>query len=348
MFPSNENPSYGIFVSNFVESFPDDQIRIVDKTVIRGKKKGIALIFAYLRFTLEAVWKLNRNKFDLVYVHYLQHSIIPLHFWVRRTNVLLVLNAHGTDITKGGRFYAKLRQWNASIFRKADLVVAPSAFFLPKLEDLGIDRDRLFIYPSGGIDSGKFYPVVPKFQPSYTLGYLGRIDSRKGVDTMLKAFSKVTEGFKVKLEIYGPGKLIAEMKILVAKLGIDAAVNFHGVLSQSEIRQAVQHWDAMIYPSELEESLGLVGIEVMACGIPVIGSGAGGMSTYLKSGLNGICFDLGDVQDLKEKIIQFYSSSQNFRNQLAQNAIVTGGKYETKIVNSQLRSRIKSIVPAGV
>jgi Glycosyltransferase len=345
MYPSELNPNFGVFVKNFEQDFPDKTIELVDKTVIVGKKRGVKLLLAYLRFFWEAVNKLNKEEFDLVYVHFLQHSLIPFHFWKNKNEKKIVLNAHGTDILGAGKIYQILRKLNLKIFHRADLVIVPSRFFISKMETLGVKKSILEIYPSGGINSDVFYPLEIKSVLQHKLGYLGRLDKGKGVETLIKAFSKINI-HNLHLEICGPGSLLKDLKQLCDSLGIDSQVKFLGNIPQRVLPELFQTWDALVFPSELEESLGLVGLEAMACGLPVIGSGMGGMSTYLFSGENGIVFEPGNVSDLKEKIEYFYAQDQQYRQLISRQAIATANRYHTEKVNSRLRKRIKSLFSA--
>ncbi|WP_161971743.1 glycosyltransferase [Algoriphagus kandeliae] len=342
MYPSESSPNFGVFVRNFEHEFPDDSIQIVDKTVIYGKKKGFRLLLEYVRFIFESIKKLNRGDFDLVYVHFLQHSLIPFHFWKNSHNKKIFLNAHGTDILGKGRFYKWMRKWNLPIFRNADLVIVPSAFFVPKVEAIGVNKDKIEIYPSGGINPQIFYPGESKNKLFNRVGYLGRLDKGKGVETLIRAFAELPRE-NLLLEICGPGDLEFEFKELCEMLGITSRVKFRGNIPRHKIREIFLTWDAFVFPSELEESLGLVGLEAMACGLPVIGSGKGGMATYLNSGKNGIVFEPGSVKDLKEKILEFYVQNQEFRQNLSNSAIATAHRYRAEEVNSRLRKKIHTI-----
>lgn len=345
MYPSVESPNFGVFVRNFEQDFPSEKLVFVDKTVIEGKKSGFSLWIAYLLFFVEVVKKLHRGDFDAVYVHYLQHSLIPFHFWRNRTGKKLILNAHGTDILGKGKLYEGMRKWNQSVFDRADLVIVPSFYFIEKLTQLGVNPDKLEVYPSGGINPEVFFPAEEKASPEYRLGYLGRIDSGKGVDTLIRAFSKLPLA-NIALEICGPGSQREEMERLAQTLGVNQRVRFLGNIPQEKIREIFLRWDALVFPSELEESLGLVGLEAMSCGLPVIGTGAGGMSTYLISSENGIVFEPGNVNQLVEKISDFYRQDQAFRNRLAKKAIGTASRYHSNRVNSALRNRIQALFSA--
>ena len=87
----------------------------------------------------------------------------------------------------------------------------------------------------------------------------------------------------------------------------------------------------------------MVGLEAMACGVPVIGSTSGGITTYLDNGKNGFTFTPGDATDLKEKILSFYGLKEEERMLLSENAIQTSRKYQSKEVSKNLITKLKSL-----
>ncbi|WP_287059577.1 glycosyltransferase family 4 protein [Algoriphagus sp.] len=342
MYPSEKSPNFGVFVKNFEEGIQSEDVQIIDKTIIQGKKKGILLLLAYVKFFIECVYKLNKGEFDLVYVHFLQHSLVPLHFWLNSSSKKMVLNAHGTDITASSPFYRILRKWNLSLIRHADLIIIPSDFFRQKIEGLGVKRERIKISPSGGVKKELFYPINFQEINRGTLGYVGRLDPGKGVDTLIHAFSELPTD-KLNLEICGPGILKNDLSAICVNLGIQDRVKFLGNVPQTQLRAIFENWDALVFPSQLEESLGLVGIEAMACGLPVIGTAMGGMESYLKNGANGIIFESGNVKDLKEKILEFYGLENESREELSRNATVTAKQYYSEQVNERLRQWLREL-----
>ncbi len=340
MFPNEESPSYGVFVKNFIENFQDKKFQIHERTLIRGKKSGLLLIFNYIRFFFEIVVKSNFYKYDIIYVHYMQHSLLPLNFWFKKRGKL-ILNAHGTDLTNSKKLYRWMRKLNGRVIRKADLIVVPSLYFVDKIKEIISNGDNIYVYPSGGINTDLFQPEAVSLQLKYRIGYLGRLDRGKGVEVLLKAFSNLDFSLDLKLELVGSGSEDQKLRKITEKLGINTRVTFLGVKSQKDLPKVLANWDVLVFPSELEESLGLVGLEAMACALPVIGSDAAGIKTYLKDKINGLSFIPGDTDDLTSKLHDFYHMDSDDIEKLKKNAIITASKYDRQIVNQAFKRRIE-------
>lgn len=345
MYPSPESPSFGVFVSNFAQSFRDGENHIELCSLIKGRKRGIRKAFSYCRFFIDVFWKSNFGNYDLIYVHYIQHSLLPLKFWWKKGNRKLVLNAHGTDIMGRGGSAEFLRKLNKGLVLKADLLVVPSAFFVPKLVQLGVEQQRIFISPSGGIDPAVFYPAT-RDELAMKIGYLGRLDPGKGLSTLLDSFKVVSGEIKLKLEIIGSGSLSSELLHRAKECYQDGQVSFFGVLGQKEAGEKMREWDLLIFPSELPESLGLVGLEAMACGLPVIGARQGGILTYLDNGENGFTFEPGNTAELTEAIFAFYNLDKAAREKMSDMALQTAEQYMKPKVFSRLNDQLNYIFNA--
>lgn len=341
MYPTIENPAYGVFVKNFAESFQDEEFSISDSTLIKGKKSGLTLIWNYIRFTFEIFIKSNFSNIDIIYVHYIQHSCLPLHFWFRRSRKL-ILNAHGSDLTNEGKLYRWMRKLNRPIFLNADLMVIPSTYFIEKAINLGVHKENIYVYPSGGINIDLFTPILKKNHPMflYRIGYLGRLDKGKGIETLFLALAKLNNQDFLHLDLVGAGQEEQNLRNLAVKLGINEMVTFVGIRKQENLPEIFSYWDALVFPSELPESLGLVGLEAMACGLPVIGSDNAGIKTYLENQINGFSFAPGNSDELKGKIEYFFSLKEGDLKKLRENALSTAAKYSRITVNKELKKRI--------
>ncbi|WP_111672131.1 glycosyltransferase family 4 protein [Algoriphagus litoralis] len=343
MYPTEAFPSFGVFVKNFAESIQDDQFRISSRTLIKGKKSKLSLVWSYLRFSIDVFFKANFSSYDIIYVHYVQHSLVPLNFWFRRKGKL-ILNAHGSDLTFDGLFYRLMRKLNSKFFIESDLMVIPSSFFKEKVISLGVKEEKIYVYPSGGIDLELFQPKVKKEEFLYRIGYLGRLDKGKGIEALIQAFAKLKNSQVYHLELVGAGQEEQSLRALADRVGISERCTFAGVKKQEELPIIFSTWDVMVFPSELEESLGLVGLEAMACGLPVIGSANGGIGTYLRDGINGFSFAPGNVEDLKNKVDKFFGLNLEDLKKLKENAISTAARYSRKTVNKEFKNRIKELL----
>lgn len=88
------------------------------------------------------------------------------------------------------------------------------------------------------------------------------------------------------------------------ELNVSDFIDWIDLLPQIELRRIYNDIDYFIFPSELNESLGLVALEAMACGTPVIGSDYAAQSFYINDGVNGYKFKVGDAEAMKKTIVR--------------------------------------------
>ncbi len=150
-----------------------------------------------------------------------------------------------------------------------------------------------------GIDAGLF-PGEDIGEPRpwrWRLLYVGRFDSRKGVDTLLRALPLMPQ--EATLVLYGRGSEAdrARVRQLAGELHIDDRIEFCSS-DRSALPAAYAAADVCVFPSEWQEPFGLVPLEAMACGTPVVATGVGGSAEFLVDGQNYTCFPAGDPSQL--------------------------------------------------
>lgn len=133
--------------------------------------------------------------------------------------------------------------------------------------------------------------------------FVGTLDTAhyfKRLDILIKAF---TPWVKVsRLVIIGDGNLRPLFADMVEKMKLGDDVIFVGCLSNQETIDYVKQVDMLVLPSTDTESFGIVLLEAMACGKPVIASSLPGVRSLVRDGYNGLLFQVGNAHDLSEKI----------------------------------------------
>ena len=104
------------------------------------------------------------------------------------------------------------------------------------------------------------------------------------------------------------------------------------------------NFDLLIFPSKYCESLGLVGIEAMACGTPVVGSDIGGISSYLKDGYNGFLVPPGNADAISDAIVRYVQMPETERSLMVQNALYTAQRFSRESVVGELADKMKQII----
>ena len=142
------------------------------------------------------------------------------------------------------------------------------------------------------------------------IGYISRIEKNKGFDVFIKAINELKEENKIdnkRFLIVGTGSLEEEMNNLIKKYDLIDYIELRSMVSQEELVNLYNSLDIFVFPTyRKSESLGLVGLEAMACETFVIGSDNYGVKDYLKNNKNGFAFEPKNYKDLKNKILDYY------------------------------------------
>jgi glycosyltransferase involved in cell wall biosynthesis len=155
----------------------------------------------------------------------------------------------------------------------------------------------------------------------HTLLFVGGLDSAhyfKGLSVLFKALPMLKSS--VSLNIIGDGDLRSQYEAQVNSLGIKRQVNFLGRVTEEELIRQYQSADILVLPSiNAHEAFGLVLIEAMACGLPVIASNLPGVRSVFRDGEQGLRCEPGDVGDLAAKINTLIQD-ENLRQKMAKAA----------------------------
>jgi glycosyltransferase involved in cell wall biosynthesis len=346
MYPSNEDDYYGIFVKNFEKELIKNNVK-VKKIVIKGKGKSkLEKLKKYIKFFTDSYKKIKNNDYDLIYVHYINHSLLPLLIFKKFIKKPLIINAHGSDVLVKNKINLIIQKLVMPIIKKANKIIVPSEYFSKIVVNrFKISKERIFVSPSGGIDTNLFKPLK-KFKKNeiFTLGYVSRIDEGKGWDILLKAINLIKSDLEFKLIIIGSGKQEKKLKNMIKILKLENYVKFLGSKKHEDLPFYFNQMDVFIFPTVLNESLGLVGLEAMACGIPIIGSKIGGLQDYIIDGKNGYFFEPKNYKDLSQKILTFCNLNESDILKLKKEARETALKYDKNLITKNLINLFERII----
>jgi glycogen synthase len=145
-----------------------------------------------------------------------------------------------------------------------------------------------------GIDH-RLFPVLEGESRAWRwkILYVGRLDWVKGLRTLALSMGHLPD--EASLEVVGTGdpEVPARMKAIIGGPGSCGRVRFSSC-PRSELAERYRSADVVVFPSEWDEPFGLVPLEAMACGVPVVATGTGGSGEYLRDGENCLLFPPGD------------------------------------------------------
>jgi len=244
--------------------------------------------------------------------------------YARALKLPLVASYH-TDVPGYAKFYGypwgeDLLWWLfRSLHNSADLNLVPSTYILRQVRAHGFRRVRWW---RRGIDTERFQPRSrdPAMRARLTGGhpdaflalYVGRIAKEKGVERLREPLSQLPG---VRLALVGGGPEMEQISALYA--GTPAI--FTGFLDGDDLVSAFAAADALVFPST-NETFGLVALEAMACGLPVIAGMAGGLVDILENGVNALVCDPDDPRSIAECLSRLQHSPE-LRARLRQGAL---------------------------
>lgn len=230
-----------------------------------------------------------------------------------------VVTLHGGDVNLCFRRSSGRKQGMWAISHAAHVIAASSSLRRTVVDQYGADGEKVTVIPSG-VDVGRFKPMARE-EAENTLGlekglprvlYVGAITRSKGIDHLLLAFARLNRAMPkpAQLVLVGDGDYAQPAVRLADELGIRQQVTPVGKRPNDEIPLWMNSCDVLVLPS-LSEGLGVVLIEAMACGKPVVATTCGGPEDIVTSH-TGILVPPADEQALAQALLDVLSNGDRF------------------------------------
>lgn len=261
---------------------------------------------------------LAEESFDIINTHFALPSGPVGHLLAKKFAIPNVLSVHGGDLYDPSKFTSPhrhwlLRNWVKILLRKADVVVGQSHNTLENVAtyydaDLATRLIPLGIHRPPAIDSpGR--QELGFSDDEFLLVTMGRLVSRKGLDRLLHIVAGLNLP-KVRLVVIGSGPLESELKELAAQLGLESSVSFQGFVSEERKLQLLEVSDLYVSSSQ-HEGFGLVFLEGMAMGLPIICYDHGGQSDFLEHGKTGGLLALNNEEAFAACVREYYKDEKS-------------------------------------
>ena len=258
----------------------------------------------------------------------------------------MVLNFHGNDLISDSKEEEESKTKLMAILDSiraidyVDTFVVPSKYFKEALIDkYNVLENKIVIYQSGGIDFDVFYNIDRnealkhlKLSDKYEyIGYIGRMEKDKGWDTFVKMIKELDQD-KYRFIMLGSGEEDELLDELITKEKVK--VIRYKMVHQSELIYYYNALTCLVFPTKRKsESLGLVGLEAMACKVPLVVNVTYGPSSYADSSNS---FPYKKDVDLVKVISNMLKMSNKDLDIILEEGYKTAKEYDKNIINEKL------------
>lgn len=282
------------------------------------------------------------NDFDVVHLHYPFFGAIE---YMRKPRAGRFIVTYHMDTIDSGFKGILFKLYTAIIMprvlRLADRIMVSSFDYLKQsaAASLFLKNHSKFYEVPFGVDEHKFYPDAQKNNSKTRLLFVGGLDSAhyfKGLHVLLNALALMdTRDFE--LLIVGDGNLRKMYEETVERLNLKSVVTFLGAVSDEDLPKVYREADIFVFPSvDASEAFGLVVLEAMASGLPVIASNLPGVRTLVREGETGLLFTRGNVQELKQALLKLLED-KNLREQFGRRArLVVNEQYSLELFERRM------------
>jgi asparagine synthase (glutamine-hydrolysing) len=256
------------------------------------------------RLTARVWWEALLHRPDELVCGHINFA--PLAWALRWLGIRMSLVAHGIDV------WAPPRRLRAAA-RGMDRVLAVSRYTAARMNMWGVERARLNVLPDT-VDGEAFRPVADGHADGrapvlLTVARLDAAERSKGVDQVIGVLPALRERFPgIRYAVAGTGNDIERLLQLATAGGVADAVQFLGAVTDEELPALLSRSDLFVMPSR-KEGFGIVFIEALACGTPVIGCGLEGSSDALLDGRVGTLIDTDAPGQLQAAIVAALSKT---------------------------------------
>lgn len=186
-------------------------------------------------------------------------------------------------------------QFTRTVYNRADLVLTPSLTLKAELQEHGVTAPVEYL--SNGIDTAMIAPKL-SYAPTHRLLHAGRLGHEKNIDVVVRAFARLVDRRpEYTLDIIGDGPARQNLQRLASTLGVEDKVRMRGFMDRSALARVYRDYDAFVTASTIETQ-GIVLLEAMAAGLPVVGVDALAVPELVHHGRAGLIVEPGDVEGI--------------------------------------------------
>jgi len=268
------------------------------------------LMFKVFNKRMEKLYKEIVKKEGVIDIIHAQSSLwggISAAYIAEKYNIPLVITEH-SSVERGPYVKKSYIPFICDSYKKAQKVITVGNGLKNEIESLSGRQDIEVI--GNLVDLSKFTIKKRIKNEKFIFFSLAFLEGEKGFDTLIKSFAKKFKDKEAVLYIGGDGSQRSWLQALTVENGVKDQIIFLGALSRDDVSKWMNKCDCFVLPSRYE-TFGVVYIEALASGRPVIGALNGGAEDIINN-LNGYLIPIDDIDILAEKMIEVYDNIESY------------------------------------
>ena len=256
----------------------------------------------------------EQGNFDIIHAHdWLVASAAKTLKYAYNTPIVSTIHAteagRNSGISTPEQKYINDTEWMLTY--ESSEVIVNSNYMKNELQRLfGLPYEKINVIPNG-VDLNLYDNIERDydFRRRYAMDnekiilFIGRLVYEKGIQNLIAAMPKILSSYNdAKLVIAGKGGMISELRAQVNALGLSEKVYFTGYLAGKDVKKMYKCADVAVFPSTYEP-FGIVAIEAMLSGNPIVVSDVGGLNEIVDHGINGMKSYCGNANSLADSIL---------------------------------------------
>lgn len=304
------------------------------------------------------------------------YILIHAHYWLSGWSAIQLKETWGTPVVQSFHTLGQVKNLAAQpgeetepslrieherqVIQRADRVIVATEVEREQVISLyDADPEKLRTVPCG-VDTELFRPI-PRAEARRVVGvspedkvalFVGRLEQQKGLDVLFPALARIHQqvGHPLTFLIIGgdrrrEAQKLEQLRQRAEELGISCHVRLPGLIEQRCLPYYYSAADVCAMPS-YAESFGMVAVEAMACGTPIVASRVGGLQLTVRDGVTGYLVPPRDVESLAERMIQILRDPA-LRDRLGAAGIERAQEYSWQTIATGLRQVYEELRPCN-
>lgn len=289
-----------------------NNIEIYNYSIPLGCLPDKVLLF-FGKFAINRIFRdvlKKHGRPDIIHAHFTHPGNIAAYI-KEKYDIPLVITEHSSQINKDV-ITPSVKKMALNAYKKADIVITVSSALQARIK-AHFNIDSLVIHNIAEIEIFNFQHS-PVSKNEFVFISAGGLNYGKGFDTLINAFKNANFNENIKLKIVGDGPLKKQLKNLIHSENLSRQIELLGFMPRSRIAELMKNCDAFVLASR-NETFGVVYIEALRSGLPVIATKCGGPEDFIDE-TNGLLVPVNNIPLLTDALKKMIHNIGNYNRKL--------------------------------